>query len=190
SHDLSLLFLHIFYIRLFFFHSYIHHLYLHSFPTRRSSDLMIGTIPSINGEGIIPPSSLVSGLFGRKITTTIMPQYTRPVITAAIRPFLALGSSSSFSSSRPSPLYFPRRGSSKRDVSSLPIIVSMNTEIILKYQLSTGVITIVSTIRRSASVEITYKRTSVPAINKIAVKPAPAPAKPAARPASGCLPNL
>src|SRR5699024_10637819 len=60
----------------------------------------------------------------------------------------------------------------------------------LKYQLSTGGIVIVSSIKRAASVEIPAKSTSVPAMKRLAVNPAPAPAKPAAKPARGCLPNL
>src|SRR5699024_13404 len=113
---------------------------------------------------------------------------------AAIRditnPFLALGNSSSSSSSTASPSYFPSLGSMKRDVTSPPTNVSTNTEAILKNQLSSGVTLIVSSTMAAASVEIPDNNTSVPAIAKLAVNPAPAPAKPAAKPARGCRPTL
>src|SRR5699024_11084428 len=94
------------------------------------------------------------------------------------------------SSSTASPSYLPKRGSINLVVISPPTTVNTNTETILKNQLYTGVTVIVSSIIAAASVEIPASNASVPATNKFAVKPAPAPAYPAANPASGCLPIL
>src|SRR5690625_1089724 len=102
-----------------------------------------------------------------------------------MNPFLAFGKSSEFSSSIALPLYFPKRGSINLVVNNPPTTVNTNTDTILKYQLSTGVTVNDSSRNCAASVEIPANKASVPATNKFAVNPAPAPAYPAARPASG-----
>src|SRR5699024_12481629 len=91
-----------------------------------------------------------------------------------MKPFLAFGNSSAFSSSNASPSYFPNLGSINFEVSNPPTNVRTNTDTILKYQLSTGVTVNDSSKNFDASVEIPASNATVPATNKFVVNTATA----------------
>src|SRR5699024_6344622 len=120
---------------------------------------IIGTIPDKNGECTIPPSSFVNGEFGKRMIVTISATYAKPANVAYVNPLISMGFIS-VNSFFVVPVERPSRGSTIFSVTMAPTIDNIKTEITMKYQLSTGVTTILDCNDSITSVEILDNKAS------------------------------
>ena len=163
-------------------------------PASKNTNAIETTIEFINGELNISP---VSGFLNIPLAGTtkapinIIP--TKANKPANFNPLFSFSSRGFIASSSPaisSPLYLPNLGSTIFSVTKVPIKVITTVEAIIKYQFPTGDAEYDGSNIWAPSVVIPANKASTGPGKRFALNPPDTPAKAAAIPASGCLPQL
>src|SRR5690625_3980657 len=143
----------------------------------------------MNGDWIMPPSSPRIGAPSGKISNATRMIATTKAIAAHTIPFFStLVIFSNFS--RYSPLYSPKRGSTTRSVTHVPINVRITTATIMNHQFIAMFIdsAYAGSITAAPAIVNSPSMASVPDKTKFALNPPETPANAAATPASGWRP--